>query len=401
MTAALTGNRADARLPRHWPAALSPDQLRIIDLPTPYLVTDLDAVAGRYARFAAALPGVRTFYAMKCNPAPEIIRALHRNGAGAEVASLAELRLLQRLGLDPADVLYSNPVKPPAHIADAYAAGLWRFGFDGPNELRKIAANAPGAAVYLRLRVDDSGSAFPLSRKFGADFADARALLLRTRELGLRPYGITFHVGSQCTDPTAWTRAIAAAGSIMRSLLADGIELEMLNVGGGFPAEYAGEYATGVPSIELIGAEITAALDGLLPYRPGLVAAEPGRHLVAEAAVTAAGVIGREVRDGERWLYLDLGAYNGLMETVQTDDGWPYPVRSTAGGPLVPFTVTGPSCDSSDTVFHDVLLPEGIDVGDVVHIGSTGAYTLCYASGFNGFAPPTPLFVGGGHAPAR
>ena len=393
MTAALTG-----RLAAHWPATLTPDVLRVLDAPTPYLVTDLDAVARRLRAFTVAVPGVQPFYAMKCNPSPEILRTIAAGGGSFEVASLGELRALQALGTDPAGVLYSNPVKPPRHIAEAYRAGLWRFSFDSPNELRKLAEHAPGSAVYLRLRVDDSNSVFPLSRKFGADPRDARDLLVLARTLGLRPYGVTFHVGSQCGSPEAWQNAVGMVGELMRELSADGIHLEMLNIGGGFPARYVHD----APSIESIGAMITPAIDELLPYRPDLLAAEPGRHLVAEAAVMAVSVIGREVREGENWLFVDVGAYNGMMETLQTPGGWDYPLWSSVPGhgeiDELPFTVTGPSCDSSDTMFYGVRLPATIDVGDVLYIGSTGAYTLSYASAFNGFEPPTPLFVGtGGH----
>jgi ornithine decarboxylase len=383
-------------VPAHWPAVLSPDCLEVIDVPTPYLVTDLDTVAQRHAGFTRALPGVRAFYAMKCNPSPEILHTLAAAGAGFEIASLGELRVLERLGIDPAGVLYSNPVKPPAHIAQAHAAGLWRFSFDSPNELAKIAENAPGAAVYVRLRVDDKASVFPLSRKFGAETEDAFDLMMLARRLGLRPYGITFHVGSQCGNPAAWRQAIGDAGRLMMRLRAEGIEIEMLDMGGGFPARYV----TDVPAIETIGSFVMPALAELLPYRPQLVAAEPGRHLVAESAVMAVGVIGRERRGDENWLFVDVGAYNGMMETLQTANGWDYPLATSlpdrADAPRLRFTVTGPSCDSSDTMFVNVELPATIDVGDTLYIGSAGAYTLSYASAFNGFDPPTPLFVGTG-----
>jgi ornithine decarboxylase len=402
MTAALTGNgQRTGRPVEHWPATLTPDVLRVLDAPTPYLVTDLDAVARRLSAFTAAIAGVRPFYAMKCNPSAEILRTIDAGGGGFEIASLGELRQLQVLGIDPAEVLYSNPVKPPRHIAEAHRAGLWRFSFDSPNELRKLAEHAPGSAVYLRLRVDDSTSVFPLSRKFGAEPGDARELMLLARTLGLRPYGVTFHVGSQCGSPQAWRDAIATVGALMTELSAEGIHLGMLDIGGGFPARYVGT----APSIESIGAMITPALDELLPYLPDLLAAEPGRHLVAEAAVMAVSVIGREVRGGENWLFVDVGAYNGMMETLQTPTGWDYPLWSSLPGhgtdDELEFTVTGPSCDSSDTMFYGVRLPAGIDVGDVLYIGSTGAYTLSYASAFNGFEPPTPLFVGTGQPGGR
>ncbi len=358
MTTALGGQRACVHLPRQWPAPLHPDELARVDAPTPYLLCDLDTIADRYDHLMQSLPGVRPYYAMKCNPTTEILRTLAGRGSGFEVASIGELRALEAIGVDPADVLYSNPIKPPAHIAAAHAAGLWRFSFDSEGELRKLAEHAPGSAVYIRLRVDDSSSVFPLSRKFGAEAHEARELLLLAERLGLVPYGITFHVGS----PARYTEPVPALGQIADAIM--------------------------------------PALAELLPYRPKVVACEPGRHLVAESAVMVASVLGRELRAGENWLYLDVGAYNGLMETQQTPGQWRFPLWTSrsdhAQVPQLPFTVTGPSCDSSDTMFYGVALPSTIDVGDRVYIGSAGAYTLSYASAFNGFPPPAPLFTGGG-----
>ena len=380
-------------LPESWPAALAPSVLAGLELPTPFLVTDLGMVSERFRRFKDALPRVHPFYAVKCNASPELLRTLAASGAGFEVASLGELRLLQSIGLRAADVLYSNTVKPASHIAAAAADGLWRFAFDSEGELHKIARHAPGSAVYVRVRVDDSSSVFPLSRKFGAEAHEARALLNVARHLGLRPYGITFHVGSQCTSTSAWVQAIAAVGRMMRQLRRDKIEIEMLDIGGGFPARYGDP----VPTIGQLGAVINRALDELLPYAPKLIAAEPGRHLVAETAVMVASVLGREVRAGEDWLYLDVGAYNGLMETQQSVGLWRFPLwssrRDHAYAPHIPFTVTGPSCDSSDTMFYGVSLPETLAEGDRLYIASAGAYTLSYASNFNGFAPPEPHFL--------
>ncbi len=394
MTKALTSYQADLKLPSYWPDTLNPRVLAGIDVPTPYLLCDLRTVADRYARLRAALPDVHMFYAMKCNSTPQVLRALTALGSDFEVASIGELTMLQAVGVDPANVLFSNPIKPAAAISAARAAGLWRFSFDSESELRKLAEHAPGSAVYIRLRVDDSTSVFPLSRKFGAEAHDSRALLLLAEGLGLRAYGITFHVGSQCAATSAWRQAIASTAQLMSRLADDGIVLEMVNLGGGFPARY-GE---SVPSIRQIGNAIVPALKELLPYRPALFAAEPGRHIVAESSVMVATVLGREVRAGENWIYLDVGAYNGLMETQQTVNQWSFPLWSSrsdhASVPHLPFTVTGPSCDSSDTMFYGVPLPSTLDVGDQLYIGSAGAYTLSYASSFNGFPIPTPLFVG-------
>ncbi|MBV9820889.1 MAG: type III PLP-dependent enzyme [Actinobacteria bacterium] len=384
-----------ARLPSCWPASLGPQVLSALPHETPFLAFDADLVAHQLMRFRSALPGVEVHYAMKCNGDQAVLRKLHEHGAGFEIASVGELHRLQELGVRAEDVLFSNPVKPPSAIAHAYAAGVWRFSFDSERELSKIATVAPGAAVYLRLRVDDSDSVFPLSRKFGATPYEGLHGLLRARDLGLRPYGVTFHVGSQCTRPATWARAVAVASRLLGRLAELGIEVEMLNLGGGFPAHYGGA----VPSIGSIGAAINQALAEHLPYRPAVIAAEPGRFLVAESGVLVATVLGRAVRDGQNWLYLDVGAYNGLMETLQTNQSWEFPLWTSrpdhGHGPLDTFTVTGPSCDSSDTMFHGVRLPAALDEGDRIYIASAGAYTLSYASSFNGFPLPAAYPVDG------
>jgi ornithine decarboxylase len=380
-------------LPAHWPAALSPERLARVGLETPFLACDLGTVADRYAGLQKVLPEVEIHYAVKCNPSPEIVDSLLGLGSGFEVASLGELKLLLAQGVRGEDVLFSNTIKPGRHIIEAAEAGVWRFAFDSENELHKIATHAPGASVYVRLRVDDSTARFPLSRKFGAEGHTARALMLLARALGLVPYGLTFHVGSQCVTPGAWRSALAGAGRLMRRLEADGIVLEMIDLGGGLPARYVDR----LPEIESFGRTIMTALDELLPYRPETIIAEPGRYLVAESAVMVSTVLGREERAGEEWLYLDVGVYNGLMETQQTLNEWEYPLWTSradhARAQRIPFTVAGPSCDSADTMFLATPLPSSLGVGDLLMIGTAGAYTLSYASNFNGFPPPTPIFL--------
>ena len=394
MRTTLTDGRAQVRLASWWPTALHPRALAEMDLPTPFLVMDLGTVRNRYDQLRATLPDAEVFYALKCNPSPGVVDALHQVGAKFEVASLGELQLLRSRGVAPQDVLYSNTIKPAAHIAAAHEAGLWRFAFDSEGELYKLARHAPGSAVTIRVRVDDSMSIFPLSRKFGAEAHQARALLLLARGLGLQPYGVTFHVGSQCTTPVAWRQAIASAGRLLSRLAEDGVTIEMLDLGGGFPARYGDT----VPPLDQITATIKQSLSELMPYRPELLAVEPGRYLVGEAAVMVTSVLGRELRAGEEWLYLDVGAYNGLMETQQTVGQWRFPLWTSrtdhASVAQVPFTVAGPSCDSSDTVFYGAALPKTIAVDDQLYVGSAGAYTVSYASHFNGFPPPDVHYVG-------
>ncbi len=377
---------------RKWPARLEPDALDALDYDTPFLVTDCEEVATRFDEFTRAMPEVHPYYALKCNGALPVLATLGARGSGFEIASVFELDPLRAVGVRAEDVLFSNTVKPEQHVRSAVARGVWRFALDSEEELRKLATAAPGSAVYVRLDVEDSHSLFPLSRKFGTSAEEALRLLVLAPEYGLRPYGLTFHVGSQCTDPSMYSRAIEQCGLVMRQLELHGTRIEMLNVGGGMPATYADP----VPDIAAIGEAVSRAVSRL-PYRPPHLAAEPGRFLVAESSVLVATVIGTARRAGERWAYLDVGGFNGLMEAIQTGGRWLFPMRTSRADDGVAltasFNVTGPSCDSGDTMFYGVDLPETLDAGDRLYIGSAGAYTLSYASNFNGFPPPSHVFV--------
>jgi ornithine decarboxylase len=381
-----------------WPERLTPEALHLRGLATPFLALDTALLARRVTDFLGAFDGrVGVRYAVKCNPLPEVLAAVARAGGSFEIASAGELDLVIAAGGDPTDVFYSNPVKPTSHIRRTAAAGVRRFVVDGREEIEKLADAAPGSEAVVRVRVDDTHSAFPLSSKFGTSLSAADDLLRYATRCGLVPAGVTFHVGSQCTDVRAWSRAIRAVAPLYSRWAKAGHPLPVLDIGGGFPARYAEP----VPALDLIAAAVLDALD-TMPHPPAEVVAEPGRALVAEVGVVAAEIIGREERNGRPWIYLEVGAYNGLIEAAQTSATWPYPALAAdgeTGSPLpqenlVPMTVTGPTCDSSDTVLREALLPAEIRVGDVLYLGGTGAYTLCYASSFNGFPPPTPVVLG-------
>jgi len=381
-------------LPPGWPTTFGPLELALVDTPTPFLALDLRGIHLAYQRLITAFNDqVEVCYAVKCNPDPVVLETLARTGANFEIASAAELAPVVAAGGDPRQVLYSNTVKPASHIAASYEAGVRLFAADSAAEIGKIASSAPGAGVVIRVSVDDTHSRFPLSSKFGAPLEDALPLLLLAVDKGLTPSGITFHVGSQCTDTTAWSKALLALAPVLLELRKAGIELELLDIGGGFPARYDRP----VPPIEDIARHTLTAIDRL-PYRPRRIVCEPGRSLVAESGVIAASVIGREQRYGSEWVYLDVGAYNGLMEAAQTKATWAFPLLTSRLGPPgrdMRCTITGPTCDASDTIFFDATLPADVAEGDRLYIGAAGAYTLCYASSFNGFPPPRPVYFSG------
>jgi ornithine decarboxylase len=380
-----------------WPTGLEPEALQARGLATPFLAIDTTVLRRRVESFRHAFAGrVDVRYAVKCNPLPDVLAAVVAGGGSFEIASAHELDLALTAGAHAADIFYSNPVKPASHIASTAAAGVRRFVVDGVGEIDKVAAAAPGAEILVRLRVGDAHSAFPLSSKFGAAPSTALGLLEYAEARGLLAAGLTFHVGSQCTDVQAWSRAIDTVSPLYSARAASGRPLPVLDLGGGFPARYTGA----VPGIGCIAPAILRSLDAM-PHPPTELVAEPGRSLAAEVGVLAAEVIGREDRQGRPWLFLEVGAYNGMIEAAQTGARWPYPVRVVDGrtGRLrggthtTSMTVTGPTCDSSDTVLQDVRLPEDVSPGDVMYLAGTGAYTLSYASSFNGFPPPTPVTI--------
>lgn len=364
---------------------------------TPFLAVDLPRVAAAYHDLSAALPGTSIKYAMKANAHPQLLETLADLGAGFVVASIGELEQLQVIRPALSDILYSNPVKPATHIALAYGAGVRRFAFDSHREAEKIARAAPGSSVFVRLQTRAATSDVPSEGKFGVRADRAVSLMLFAAGLGLDPFGVTFHVGSQMTRPGAWATAITQCAEIMDRLSRHGVSIRMVDIGGGFPVRYA--YPDETPAIATIGAHITSALADL-PYRVETVA-EPGRFLVAEAGVIVATVIGIADRATGRWVHLDVGAFNGLMESLETRNALRYPITdSRSPAPTQTCHLTGPTCDTQDSIMSGVELSAGLEVGDRVYIGSAGAYTTCYAAtAFNGFAAPGVHIVE--PAPAR
>jgi len=372
-------------LPAQWSGRLAPDRLAALAFETPYLAGDVTVVAERFVRVRSAMAGLEPYYAVKANPAPEVISTLAGLGAGFQVGSFGELDLVLRHGAEPSRVVFGNSVRTGPQLRAAVAAGVWRFGFDSGTELHRIAEHAPGAAVHLQLRVSPQDA-----RPVGAAPGTAGELMSLAGDLGLVPYGLSFHLGTCRTDPRVWIPAIRTVGEVMTDLLRRDIGLDMLDLGGGFPVRYTED----VRPIEDFGATLRAALDTLLPYRPEHVIAEPGRYLVAESGVLVATVLDRSCRDGINWLVLDAGVHQGLV------DGSAYPVSATLadgtqadGAPQTLFCLAGPTTDASDVIAWGISLPEQIAPGDQVMFGSTGAYSAVQAAGYNGFPRVRQLFV--------
>jgi ornithine decarboxylase len=355
---------------------------------TPCLVVDLDVIAEAYDVLRWYLPLARIYYAVKANPAPQIVAMLDRKGASFDVASRGEIELCLANGIAADRLSFGNTIKKEKDIAFAYQSGLRLFAFDSAFELDKLARAAPGAQVFCRILVACEGAEWPLSRKFGCAPEMAVELLRRARDLGLDPYGVSFHVGSQQTDLAQWDGAVGRAAEMFSLLAAADIELRMVNVGGGFPAHYRND----VPAIDGYARAVMAAITRHFGNHLPEIIVEPGRSLVGDAGIIQSEVVliaEKGSADGRRWVYLDVGKFNGLAETM--DESIKYrittPGRAGVSGPVV---LAGPTCDSADILYEhtEYRLPLGLEVGDKVEILSTGAYTASYASvGFNGFSP--------------
>jgi ornithine decarboxylase len=358
-----------------------------VDPPTPCLVIDLEVVEERYRALVAALPGVEVYYAVKANPSPGVLARLAVAGSGFDVASPAEVGLCLAAGVDPARISYGNTIKKRKDIALAFAAGVRLFVVDSEEELGKVAAAAPGATVLVRLLVSGEGADWPLSHKFGCEPDMAVDLLVQAATLGLRPAGVSFHVGSQQREPDRWDPALERAAAVLRQARAAGVPVEVVNLGGGFPARYSAD----VPDIGAYGTAIRAAMARHLADLPVRVVCEPGRYVAGDAGVLRAEVVlvsRKGYRDDHRWVYLDVGRFGGLAETE--NEAIRYPLVTSCSGPVGPVILAGPTCDSVDVLYERTRyqLPLTLTEGDTVDILAAGAYTAAYASaGFNGFGP--------------
>lgn len=354
---------------------------------TPCLVLDLAVVIQRYREILTAMPFAIPYYAVKACPEPAVIRVLAAHGACFDVASPTEIDLCLAQGVAPGSLSYGNTIKKGSDIAYAYQRGVRLFAFDSICEVEKLAKMAPGASVFCRLLAGSAGARWPLSDKFGCSPEFAIDLLRKATELGLNPHGLSFHVGSQQTDPSRWEEHIASAARIFAQLQLVGIELTMLNIGGGFPAQYIEE----IPPISRYGDVIGAAIDRWFGTgdRPKIIS-EPGRYLAADAGVLRTQVVSvRHPAEGrERWVYLDAGRFGGLAETE--GEAILYRLATPDGGPTKPVVLAGPTCDSVDIIYRRTKynLPLTLEIGDTVDFLSAGAYTASYSSsGFNGFPP--------------
>ena len=355
---------------------------------TPCVVVDLDVVEHNYRELARALPVAKIFYAVKANPADQVLARLHTLGSSFDTASKGEIDIVLAQGVAPENISFGNTIKKSSDIAHAYAKGVRLFAFDSEAELEKLRDLAPGAKVFCRVLVPCDGAEWPLSRKFGCAPDMAADLLAKAKEWGLDAYGLSFHVGSQQTDLGQWDHAVGQVAQLFSVLASRDVDLRMINLGGGLPARYQKD----VPAVASYARAIMDAMTKHFGNRLPEMIVEPGRSVVGNAGVIESEVVlisQKDYAEDKRWVYLDVGKFHGLAETM--DEAIKYRLLTPRdGGETGPVVLAGPTCDSADILYEktEYQMPRDLKVGDKVRILATGAYTTTYSSvAFNGFPP--------------
>jgi len=356
---------------------------------TPLLVASRAALMRNYEALRTSLPGVEFFYAAKANPCEAVLRPLCEAGSSVDVCSYGEMQAALKAGFTPDMMIHTHPCKTEQNLTNCYAEGLRWFTFDNANEIPKLARHAPDASLLLRLAVSSSSSLINLSAKFGAFEPDAVPLMLAAREAGLSVRGMSFHVGSQCRAPEDFHSALVQARRIWDAAADAGITLEVLDIGGGFPAPYRDS----VLSLDAYSRSLARALDetfgdlmfgdAALGKKPIRVIAEPGRGMVADTMTLITRVIGKSTRGGTPWYIIDDGLYGSFSGQMFDHVVYPLIARDADERGLVSCVVAGPTCDSSDVVARDQMLPD-LEIGELLLVPTMGAYTCASASNFNG-----------------
>lgn len=350
---------------------------------TPLLVLSMEQVERNYAFLSEQLPGVKLYYAVKANPNEAIVGKLAELGSYFDVASDGEMRFLTEMGVAPERMVYANPVKTPSGLKVAKETGIYKFTFDSESEISKMASAIPGGSVLLRVRVDNPKALVDLNKKFGAHPDDVIHLLQEARRQGLDVAGLCFHVGSQSSSPDGHIAALKICRRLFDEAQADGFNLHILDIGGGFPIPTITE------SIDIEGMlqVIHQAVEEYFPDTE--IWAEPGRFMCGTVANLITSVIGTQQRDGKQWYFLDDGLYGTFSGVIF--DHWDFELETFKQEEQIPAIFAGPSCDSLDIMFYDKLTAP-LKLEDLILVPNCGAYTSASATVFNGFAK-TPIVI--------
>lgn len=346
---------------------------------SPLLVASRAALLRNYHALTRALPNVEFFYAAKANPAEPILRVLCEAGCSVDVCSYGEMQAALAAGFTPDRMIHTHPCKTVQNLTRCYAEGLRWFTFDNANEIPKLVEHARDVNLLLRLAVSSSSSLINLSAKFGAFERDAVPLMVQARDAGLSVKGISFHVGSQCRSPEDFHMALAQARRIWDRAAAEGIELEVLDFGGGLPAPYRDSVLT----LDAYCRSLSQSLEETFGDLSVRIIGEPGRGLSGDTVSLITRVIGKSVRAGTTWYIIDDGLYGSFSGQVFDHVEYPIVAKDAGDRPLHPCVVAGPTCDSSDVVSREQMLPD-LEIGELLLVPTMGAYTCASASNFNG-----------------
>jgi ornithine decarboxylase len=363
------------------------------DKETPCLILDLDIVRQKYEELRKNIPFGKVYYAVKANPHDEVVSLLRDLGSNFDVATRYELDQLLRLGVSPDRMSFGNTIKKEKDIAYFYEKGVRLYATDSFEDVDKLARAAPKSKVFFRILTEGLGADWPLSRKFGSHPEMTRNLILHARDLGLEPYGISFHVGSQQRDIGQWSTALSNVGSIFAWAEDHGIKLSMVNMGGGFPANYTDP----TNPIEHYAGDITSFLKMNFGEELPEIIIEPGRSMTGDCGVIVTEIVNvakKSTHDLYHWVFFDIGKFGGLIETL--DEAIKYPIYFEKHGPTLDIIIAGPTCDSMDILYekHSYDMPAGTKIGERAFILTTGAYTQSYSSiYFNGFPPLTAYIL--------
>ncbi len=347
---------------------------------TPLFIISKSKLVEQVKKFRGLMPRVTPYYAIKANSLPTVLQVFAKAGTWFDVASVHEIDKVLKLGVHPNRLIFANTVKQPGALKFATAHKVKLMTFDSEYELEKMAEYAPGAWVLIRIKVPNVGSIVELSLKFGAEPADAMALLIKAYHLGLKPVGVSFHVGSQCTNVGNYMESLEMASIIFNDARLKNMPLEILDIGGGFPIKYSDDEKELFQEMApLINREIDRLFDANIK-----IIAEPGRALVGPACILAMQVIGKSIRGNKHWYYLNDGVYGSLSGIIYDHCKYQYKVLKK-GFPQIT-TLAGPTCDSFDIISVSEYLPE-LDFGDIVYVENIGAYSWVTATNFNGIPP--------------
>ena len=371
---------------------------RMTEFETPFFLFDLDKIVSNIHQLHDSLNPDQICFALKSNSLAPVLETISKHGCGFEANNVSELEKAISAGAHPSNIINSSPIAAASDVRKMYESGLDCFTFDSKNQVQNIKSNAPGAKTVMRLSSTNEGSRFNLSKNLGVEPKSSADLLRYAKANGLGVHGLTFHVGSQCLSPSNWRAGIAQCAELFKQFP----ELEMINIGGGFPVRYNGS----IPDIASIARVINQSIKESFEDKP-IVYIEPGRFIVGDCAMTCASVTNVQHQKPISRATVDISVFGGLMEIIEIGDGFQYPIETTGNGEKRPYRIIGATCAGTVVIAENIQLPRlKVDLRNPkkssrIYLLHTGAYTLEYVmtagkNGFNGLTIPRVHYIKNG-----